>query len=95
MIVGRQSGFAGGTAELCEAWQECCIDGGRHTDFKEIRKYERLLFFRHANFCADRENRFIIAAVAEQQIQFYDHISGDTDILRTENRRSHALIITG
>ena len=92
-VVGRKSGFACGIAELREPRQERGVRDGRHTDLEKVCKYQRLTGIRDIDGRGDGEYRFAPAAVGKQQIQFNDHIAGDGDILCTEDRRTHALVI--
>ena len=94
MIIGSKPGFTGGIAEFCEPWKKCSIHRRWHTDFKEIGKYERLAGLSHVYFCTYCKDTFVIAAVTKQQIQFYDDVTCNTDILCAENRSSHTLVIT-
>lgn len=93
VVVGRKSRLAGRIAEFRKSRKKCGINGGRHTDFEEVRKYQRLICLSNIYIGAYGEYRFASAAVGKEQIKLDDDVAGNRNVLRSENRGSHAPVI--
>ena len=92
-VVGSQTRFAGGVRQLREARQEGAVHGRRHADLKEVGKYQRLRLVSDVDIGTDCEDRIVVAGVGNQEIKLDDHVAGDGDVLRTEDRRTHAALV--
>lgn len=62
--IGCQTGFCSDIGELCKSGQKCSVHGAGHTDFKEIRQYQRMSGSSHIYFCAYGKYTLIVALIA-------------------------------
>ena len=93
-VVGRQAACEAGIAKLCQTRQEGGTACARHTEFKEIGKYQRMGRTCDIDFSTAGHAAFPPAAVADAKIQINNDVSPHPDILCTEDRGTASFFIT-
>ena len=75
VIICGKSRLTGRITEFRKSRQKCGVNCRRHTDFEKICKYQWVFSRCNVNICTDCKYAFVVAAVTQQKIDFYDHIS--------------------